>query len=250
MKKFFINFGNAVMVFYKTITSIFTKRIEWDTTLEQIVKIGNESLPLVILCGAFTGMVFALQVGETSISIFNEPIYIGLSLAYSLVLELGPVLTSLVVTGRAGAAMTAEIGTMKVTEQIDALYTLGSEPISYIFVPRFNAFFVSLPILVLFADCSGILGGLVVAKLKLGYPISKYWEEIRTLGISTFSHGILKSFVFALLIVWIACYNGIETKGGAEGVGKATTKSVVVSMVFILVTDYFLTSLLLSFGIV
>jgi len=153
------------------------------------------------------------------------------------------------VTGRAGAAMTAEIGTMKVTEQIDALHTLGTEPVTYILVPRFLAFIIALPLLVVFADCAGIFGGLIVAIYKLGIPFSKYWDEITEMEISDLMHGFIKSGFFAVIIAWVCCYNGLETSGGAEGVGKSTTRAVVTAMVMILVTDYFLSSLLISMGI-
>lgn len=241
--------GDASKIFYKTISAIFMGRIELRGTVEQIVKIGNQSIPLVILCGFFTGMVMALQTGETFLGIFNEPIYVGIIVGYSIVLELGPVLTAIVVTGRAGASMTAEIGTMKVTEQIDALYTLGTEPIGYILVPRFIAFVVALPLLTLFSNCAGILGGLVVAVYKLQVPFSKYWEEITSMGVDDLMHGLIKSAFFALIIVWVSCFNGLRTSGGAEGVGKATTKAVVVAMVMIIASDFFLTSLLISIGI-
>ncbi|MFH1956937.1 MAG: ABC transporter permease [bacterium] len=246
---FLENLGEASEIFYKTVKSVFTKRIEFGNTLDQVIKIGNQSVALVILCGFFTGMVLALQTGETFLGIFNEPIYVGLVVGYAIILELGPVLTAIVVTGRAGAAMTAEIGTMKVTEQIDALYTLGTEPIRYILVPRFLAFMIALPFLTLFSNCAGILGGLVVAMYKLQVPFSKYWEEITRMGVEDLMHGLIKSVFFAVIIVWVSCFNGLKTSGGAEGVGKATTSAVVVSMVLIIATDYFLTSLLISIGI-
>ena len=246
---FLENLGEASEIFYKTVKSVFTKRIEFGNTLDQVIKIGNQSVALVILCGFFTGMVLALQTGETFLGIFNEPIYVGLVVGYSIILELGPVLTAIIVTGRAGAAMTAEIGTMKVTEQIDALYTLGTEPIRYILVPRFLAFMIALPFLTLFSNCAGILGGLVVAMYKLQVPFSKYWEEITRMGVEDLMHGLIKSAFFALIIVWVSCFHGLRTSGGAEGVGKATTNAVVVSMVLIIATDYFLTSLLISIGI-
>ncbi|MCD6413798.1 MAG: ABC transporter permease [Elusimicrobia bacterium] len=248
-KKFLYGLGDAAVLFGKTISVIFRGKIEYDIVLKQIIKIGNESVALVVLCGFFTGMVLALQTGETFVSIFNEPLYVGLVVSYSMVLELGPVLTAIVVTGRAASAMAAEIGTMKVTEQIDALYTLGTEPVSFIFVPRFIAFVVALPVLTIFSDVAGILGGLLVSIAKLQIPFSKYWDEVRILDVSDMVHGLIKSGFFAFIIVWVACYNGMKTSGGAEGVGKSTTRAVVVAMVLILVLDYFITSFLISMGI-
>ncbi len=249
VKKFIYGLGDASIIFGKTISAIFRGKIEYGIVWKQIIKIGNESVGLVVLCGFFTGMVLALQTGETFVSIFNEPLYVGLVVSYSMVLELGPILTAIVVTGRAAAAMTAEIGTMKVTEQIDALYTLGTEPVSFILVPRFIAFLVSLPILTIFSNVSGILGGLLISVTKLQIPFSKYWNEVRILTISDVFHGLIKSVFFAFIVVWVACYNGMVTSGGAEGVGKSTTRAVVVAMVLILVLDYFVTSFLISMGI-
>ncbi|MCD6310898.1 MAG: ABC transporter permease [Elusimicrobia bacterium] len=249
MKNNFAELGDASVLFYKTFKAVIRGRIDWKNTVEQMLFIGVSSVPLAVLCGFFTGMVLALQTGETFRSVFNEPIYVGLAVSYSMILELGPVLTSIVVAGRAGAAMTAEIGTMKVTEQIDALYTLGTEPVEYICVPRFIAFVIALPFLVVFSNCSGIFGGLIVSLYKLNIPFSKYWEEVTQMGVSDLAHGLIKTLFFALIIAWVSCYNGLITKGGAEGVGKATTRAVVTAMVTILVTDYFLSSLLLSMGI-
>jgi len=249
MEQTFGEIGDASVLLYKTVKAIISGRIDWKNTAEQVLFIGAQSVPLAALCGFFTGMVLALQTGETFRSVFNEPIYVGLAVGYSMILELGPVLTSIVVTGRAGAAMTAEIGTMKVTEQIDALYTLGTEPVEYICVPRFIAFIAALPFLVVFSNCSGIFGGLIVGMYKLNIPFSKYWDEITQMGISDLAHGLIKTVFFALIIAWISCYNGLITQGGAEGVGKATTRAVVTAMVMILVTDYFLSSLLISIGI-
>ena len=246
---FLAEVGEASILLKKTAVSLFRKKLEVKNFLSQIIFIGANSAPLVVLSGFFTGMVLALQTGETFRSVFNEPIYVGLAVGYSMILELGPVLTSIVVTGRAGAAMTAEIGTMKVTEQIDALYTLGTEPVSYILVPRFLAFVIALPLLVVFADCAGILGGLIVALYKFQIPFSKYWDEITQMGIPDLMHGFIKSGFFAVIIAWVSCYNGLVTEGGAEGVGKFTTRSVVTAMVLILVTDFFLSSLLISIGI-
>ncbi len=249
LEKTFGEIGDATELFYKTLHAIIRGHINWKNTIDQMLFIGVNSVFLAILCGFFTGMVLALQTGETFRSVFNEPLYVGLAVGYSMVLELGPVLTSIVVTGRAGAAMTAEIGTMKVTEQIDALYTLGTEPVEYICVPRFIAFMAVLPFLVVFSNCAGIFGGLIVGLYKLSIPFSKYWEEIKQMGLSDLFHGLLKTLVFALIIAWISCYNGLVTEGGAEGVGKATTRAVVTAMVLILTTDFFMSSLLISMGI-
>lgn len=216
---------------------------------EQIVAMGVESLPVTGLTSLFTGMVLALQTGFSFRKVFNEPIYVGTVVGLSLTKELGPVLTAVVVAGRVGAAIAAELGTMKVTEQIDALYTLGTNPVKYLAVPRFIACVLSIPLLTLMAIFVGIIGGLLIAVYRLGVPQSVYINEIRQIGWKEGAHGLIKSFFFAAIIVVISCFKGFSCEGGAEGVGKATTSAVVMSMVLILVFDYFLSAVLVSFGI-
>ena len=163
---------------------------------------------------------------------------------------MGPVLTSVVITGRIGAAITAEIGTMKVTEQIDALYTLGTNPVRYLAVPRFIACILMLPLLVAISNIIGIYGGLVVSSLTWDIPSTVYIGDILdVMTVQTFLHGFIKSFFFAGILVTVACHKGFQCSGGAEGVGKATTSSVMVSMILMLISDYFLTDLLTSLKI-
>jgi phospholipid/cholesterol/gamma-HCH transport system permease protein len=195
-------------------------------------------------------MVLAFQSGFSFMKVFNEPIYVGSVVGLSLVKELGPVLTSMVISGRVGAAITAELGTMNVTEQLDALYTLGTSPIRYLAVPRFIAMMIMVPILSALANIIGIIGGFLVASLQLRIPSGTYWDEVTTMvDVNDVAHGLIKSFFFGLIIVTTACFTGFNCSGGAEGVGRGTTRSVVVSMVLILVGDYFLSALLVSFGI-
>ncbi len=219
--------------------------------VKQSAHIGVDSLSVTILTSFFTGMVLALQMGYTSKNWFNEPLYIGTMVAFSLVKELAPVLTAIVVAGRVGAAVTAEIGTMRVTEQIDALYTLGTNPTRYLLIPRYIAFMITLPLLTIFADFTGVLGGFLVSTVKLNVPSSVYWSDIFTfMGVKNFMHGLLKSFVFAFMIATVACYKGLHCEEGAEGVGKATTEAVVMSMVLVLVLDYFVSAMLVAAGII
>jgi len=219
-------------------------------TIDQMYQIGVQSFPVVGLTSLFTGMVLAFQSGFSFIKVFNEPIYVGSVVGLSLVKELGPVLTSMVIAGRVGAAITAELGTMNVTEQLDALYTLGTSPIQYLAVPRFIAMFIMAPLLAALADVIGIIGGFLVATLQLHIASGVYWEEVKTLvDLNDVAHGIIKMAVFGLIIVTTACYKGFTCSGGAEGVGRATTSAVVISMVLILVGDYFLSALLVSLGI-
>ncbi len=247
---FFTQFGQAAEMIKDSFFWFIKTPLEVSQTFQQIVKIGVESIPVILMTGLFVGMVLALQAGNTMQSILSEPLYIGLLVSFSLVRELGPVLSAFVIAGRAGAAVTAEIGTMKVTEQIDALSTLGTNSIRYLVIPRLIAFTVSIPILALFADIMGIFGGFLVSVNGLSVPSQTYWNDITTyLGIDDLMHGLIKAFVFAFCIGVICCYKGLNTRGGAEGVGKATTGAVVVSMVMILVVDYFLTAILHAFGV-
>lgn len=239
--------GRVVILCRQTI--YWLKSATRDSVLDQIVAMGVDSLPVTLLTSLFTGMVLALQTGYSFRKVFNEPLYIGTVVGMSLTKELGPVLTAIVISGRVGAAIAAELGTMKVTEQIDALYTLGTNPVRYLAVPRFIAGLFSIPILTLLADFVGIIGGWIIAVYRLGVPGATYINEIRQLGWKEETHGIVKSFVFAAIIVIVSCYKGFTCEGGAEGVGKATTNAVVESMVLILVMDYFLSAFLVSIGI-
>ncbi|MBI4386293.1 MAG: ABC transporter permease [Elusimicrobia bacterium] len=225
-------------------------RIEWRQFLVQVVRVGVESVSLAVGCNLFTGMVLALQTGASFKNLFNEPLFTGTIVSFAMVKELGPVMTALTVSGRAGAAIAAELGTMKVTEQIDALYTLGTDPIRYLVIPRVMAFLIVLPVLTLFSDYSGVLGGCLVATFKLKVPVSVYWHDVFDhLGHQEFFHGLLKTYVFAFAIAFICCFKGLTTTGGAEGVGKSTTSAVVYSMTAVLVLDYFVTAVLVAIGL-
>lgn len=239
--------GRLVILMRQTI--YWLKSAERRAVFEQVVAMGVDSVPVTTLTALFTGMVLALQTGFSFRKVFNEPIYVGTVVGLSLVKELGPVLTAVVVSGRVGAAIAAELGTMKVTEQIDALYTLGTNPVKYLAVPRFIACVFSIPILTLLAIFTGILGGLIIAVYRLSIPMTVYVNEIKGIGWKECAHGLTKSFFFAVVIVVVSCYKGFTCEGGAEGVGKSTTSAVVLSMVLILVMDYFLSAILVSFGI-
>jgi phospholipid/cholesterol/gamma-HCH transport system permease protein len=239
--------GRVVILTRQTL--YWLKSAKRHAVVEQIVAMGVDSVPVTTLTSLFTGMVLALQTGFSFRKVFNEPIYVGTVVGLSLVKELGPVLTAVVVSGRVGAAIAAELGTMKVTEQIDALYTLGTNPVKYLAVPRFIACVISIPILTVMAIFTGITGGLIIAVYRLGIPMATYTNEIRQIEWKECAHGVTKSFFFAAIIVIISCYKGFTCEGGAEGVGKATTNAVVISMVLVLVFDYFLSAILVSFGI-
>lgn len=242
--------GIASQLVLDTFICIIKGQVNIKNTIIQMVEVGYMSFPIILLTSFFVGMVLALQVGSATANLFNEPVYIGMITGYALVKELGPVLTAVVITGRVGAAITAEIGTMKVTEQIDALYTLGTNPIRYLAVPRFIACILMLPLLVAISNIIGIYGGLVVSSLTWDIPSTVYIGDILdVMTIQTFFHGFIKSFFFAGILVTVACHKGFQCTGGAEGVGKATTSSVMISMILMLVSDYFLTDLLTSLKI-
>ncbi|MDR3071291.1 MAG: ABC transporter permease [Endomicrobium sp.] len=241
---------NAATMTVETMKGIFGGEISFKDTVAQMVEIGWRSVPIIILSSFFTGMVLVIQAGSATENLFNEPVYVGTITSFSLVMELAPVLTAIVIAGRVGAAITAELGAMKVTEQIDALYTLGANPIKFLAVPRFLACFCMLPILTVISNIIGVYSGMIAATNMWDISPATYWAEaLDFMTIKTFLHGFIKSFFFALNIVIIACYQGFNTKGGAEGVGKATTSSVMFSMIAILIMDCFLTTLLIFFGI-
>lgn len=216
--------------------------------LEQMSKIGVDSLPIVTMISLFTGMVLALQ-SAYQMQRFAAEMYIASLVAVSMSRELGPVLTALIVAGRVGASITAELGTMKVTEQIDALETLATNPIKYLVVPRFLALIIMLPLLTLYADVVGGLGGYIIGTMKLnishGIYMKNTWGPLKYKDIYT---GLIKSFFFGIIICITACYEGMKTDGGAEGVGRSTTSSVVTSFILIIASDCFFTALFYFVG--
>jgi phospholipid/cholesterol/gamma-HCH transport system permease protein len=211
--------------------------------VRQMLEIGYYSLPVVGLTAIFTGMVLALQTALSLPSI-GVKYYIGSVVSKSLVRELGPVLTALIVGGRIGAGMTAEIGTMKVTEQIDALRSMAADPVKKLVAPKLVATLVMLPALTVIGDALGIIGGLIVAVGTLNLTPGLYLNDVfENLTISDICSGVAKSFFFAYFIAIIGCYNGLNTTGGADGVGRATTNTVVLAAILVLVSDFFLTKL-------
>ena len=215
-------------------------------TLGQMMEIGIRSMPLVVVTSFFTGTVAAIQAAYQ----FQSWIplrYVGSVVGKSVIIELGPVLTGLVVGGRVGASIAAEIGTMKVTEQIDAIEALGIDSIRYLVLPRFVAGTIMVPVVVVFADVLAILGALVVSVLSIGMTAHTF-----LLGVKLFFEmsdawvGLIKSVVFGMIIALSGCYYGLQTEGGAEGVGKAATRAVVASCLLILISDYLLAEILFS----
>jgi phospholipid/cholesterol/gamma-HCH transport system permease protein len=209
-----------------------------------LMEIGFYSLPVVALTALFTGMVLALQ-SYTGFSRFNAESAIASVVVLSVTRELGPVLAGLMVSGRAGAAMAAELGTMRVTDQIDALSTLSTEPMKYLVAPRLLAGVIALPLLVVIADILGVMGGSIVATWKLGFNPSTYLvNSFTNLKVEDVSSGLIKAAVFGFVIALMGCFHGYRSKGGAEGVGAATTSAVVTASILILALDYALTQVL------
>ncbi len=213
-------------------------------TFEQMLSMGVNSLPLVLITSIFTGAVSSVQAAY-QFSDYVPMRYLGTVVGKAVMIELGPVLTALVVAGRVGAGIAAELGTMKVTEQIDALETLALDPTRYLVVPRFVSGIVMLPVLTIFSDFVALLGGLGVAIFYLDVSSQTFLN-----GVKLFFHlrdlfgGLFKAFVFGGIISIIGCYQGFRTKGGAEGVGISTTRAVVLSAVLILIFDYIIATLL------
>jgi len=236
--------GRVMVLFVQTFGWTFRRPLQGREILKQMEEVGVRSFPVVIITAAFTGMVLALQ-SYTGFKRFGAETMVGTVVALSVTRELGPVLTGLMVSGRVGSAMAAELGTMRVTEQIDALYTLATNPIKYLVVPRFLAAMIMLPVLVIFADVIGILGGYLVSVSILGTNPTIYvrrtWDFLELNDIYS---GLLKAVFFGMIIATISCYQGFYTQGGAEGVGRATTKAVVLSSLTILVSNYFITAFL------
>lgn len=215
--------------------------------LRQCEKVGVDSLPIVLLTAIFTGAVLALQTFRGFSNVTLAESTVGTVVALSMIRELGPVLASLMVAGRMGAAMAAEIGTMRVTEQIDALVTMATNPIKYLVVPRIMACIVMLPLLVILADVVGIFGGYLASTHVLGLSEVGYFERsFASVEMFDIIHGLVKAAIFGLIIGLMGCYHGYNTRGGAEGVGRATTAAVVYASVMILVSDYFITALMME----
>lgn len=242
---FFIQeMGQVMLFFMQTVRWVFRRPFYMRNIFKQMEAVGVNSMPVVFITATFTGMVLALQ-SYTGFKRFNAESLVGSVVALSMTRELGPVLTGLMVAGRVGASMAAELGTMRVTEQIDALTTMATNPIKYLVVPRFLAGLIMMPLLCIIADMVGIVGGYFVGVKVLDANPNVYIRRtIDFLELNDIYSGILKAAVFGAIIAVIGCYKGFYTEGGAEGVGKATTGAVVIACMMILISDYFLTAML------
>ena len=238
--------GALALLSGQALVALFKPRYEVKAWLREMEQIGVRSLGVAGITTVFTGMVLALQTAY-SLPSLGVKYYIGTVVSKSLVRELGPVLVALIVGGRISSGMTAELGTMKVTEQIDALRSMAADPVKKLVVPKLIASLVMLPVLTILGDFMGILGGLLIAVFQLQLTPGFFINDVLgSLTISDICSGIGKSFVFAYFITIIGCYNGLTARGGADGVGRATTNTVVQASIFVLVADFFLTKLFYS----
>ena len=236
--------GRLTLFMVDGVTSVLRPPVYWSLIGQQMMRIGYFSLPVVGLTAFFTGGALALQIYVGG-NRFGAESFVPNIVVLGITRELGPVIAGLMVAGRVAAAIAAEIGTMRVTEQIDALTTLSTNPMKYLVVPRLVAAVVTLPVLVLVADAIGVFGGYVVATQSLGFNGAIYIKNtVDFVTNEDVSSGVIKVAVFGFIIALMGCYNGFHSRGGARGVGNATTNAVVTSSILILASNYFLTSIL------
>lgn len=241
LKLFFNSVGEYTILILDVVGVTLRRPPQWYLIRDQMYEIGVMSLPVVAITGLSTGMVLAAQ-SFFQLSDKGLASATGLMVTKAMMVELGPVLTAFMVTGRVGAAMCAELGTMRVTEQMDALRSMAVNPLRYLVAPRFIAGFLMMPLLTVFSCLMGIIGGYIVAVYFYNMPPNIFLDPLPE-HITTFDFfsGIVKSFVFGVMIVTISCYRGMTTRGGAAGVGRATTNSVVICYSFILIGNFLLT---------
>lgn len=244
LQQIFSEVGRISLVFYGVLVWTFRRPYDLPELLRQMVRVGVQSLPVVLLTALFTGMVMALQIFTVLVR-FGAESYVGSIVGLAMVRELAAVLGALMIAGRCGSAMGAEIGTMRVTEQIDALEVLATDPIHYLIVPRVWATTLMLPLLVGLADAVGIWGGYLVAVVVMGAnPVTYLETSYQFMEVGDLTSGLIKAAVFGLLISVIGCAKGYYTSGGAEGVGRATTEAVVTASIAVLIANFFLTKLM------
>jgi phospholipid/cholesterol/gamma-HCH transport system permease protein len=233
----------------QTLRQLFRRRFSVRELIYQIEAIGSRSIAIVVLTAIFSSMVMAVQFA-VQLARFGAKEYVGNVVSLSLVRELGPVLTALMVGGRVGAGIAAELGSMSVTEQIDAIRSMGADPVKKLVVPRVLAGVIVLPLLTTLADVLGVLGAMVIARVQSGVNMTYFFSStLRAVTLADLSGGLAKSIFFGFFITLIACHQGLVTTGGTEGVGRSTTQTVVITSIVTLISDFILTNLLLEFGL-
>jgi phospholipid/cholesterol/gamma-HCH transport system permease protein len=235
----------------QTFRYVFTPPFDLRNLLHQMSEIGVKSIPVGVVSSFFVGMVMALQLGgPMEQQIQGISTFMGGGISLAMVRELAPVLTAVLLAGRVGSSIAAEVGTMKVTEQIDALSTLATNPIHYLAVPRFLAALFCIPMITVMAIVVGVFGGALISNISLDIPYNLYFDSARTLVRSRdLISGVGKTFFFGAEIALISCFSGFRARGGAEGVGQATIQAVVFSFMLIIVSDYFITYIFQIFGL-
>ena len=237
--------GSYALMVGEVFRDLTTRGVNARELARQIIKIGRDSLPVVLLTAAFTGMVLALQTAY-GLQRFGAKNYVGNIVGLALVRELGPVLTAVMLCGRVGAGIAAEIGSMVVTEQVDAIRALGANPINKLVTPRIVAAMLAVPALVVFCTLVGIFGGQLVAVCELNQTAYMYHRALYyTIMVRDILDAMIKSAIFGFLVVSIACYHGLSAKGGTEGVGRATTTAVVTGSIAVFISDFFVTKMLI-----
>ncbi len=230
----------------QSVKVLFVTRLAFRELIRQLSFIGNRSFSIVALIALFTGLVLALQL-SVGLGRFGLKLYVGQVVGLSIFRELGPVLTALMIAARVGSGIAAELGSMVVTEQVLAIEAMGANPIQKLVVPRILATTIAAPILTIMADVIGVLGGMIITVREAGVTPRFYIDQVRnSLLMEDFTSGIAKACFFGFFVSVIACYQGLKTEGGTEGVGAATTKAVVLSAITIFVSDFFLTKLIIS----
>lgn len=239
-------FGRFALLVGATFRAARRRRFPWLETLRQFEAIGASSLTIVLITALFTGMVLALQTG-IALERFGAKLYVGGVVGLALARELGPVLTALMVGGRVGAGISAEIGAMQVTEQVDAIRSLGADPVQKLVLPRVVAATFSLPLLTALANVLGVFGGMVIAVTQFGITANFYLDNVFwAITLEDVMSGIVKTFAFGWIIAMVGCFTAFETTGGTVGVGRSTTLAVVTASISVLVADFFLTKLLMA----
>jgi len=236
--------GEFALLAVATLRAAARPRFPVLETARQMEAIGARSTTIVLITALFTGMVLALQTG-IALARFGAKPYVGSVVGLSLARELGPVLTALMVGGRVGAGITAEIGAMQVTEQVDAIRSMGADPVQKLVLPRVIAATLALPLLTVMANVLGVIGGMLLSWGQFGIDPNFYLQTIfSTVTVSDFLSGIVKTFAFGWIIAMVGCFSAFQTTGGTVGVGRATTRTVVVASIAVLVSDFFLTQLM------
>lgn len=240
LKKFLFELQEIAFLVYRAFIGLFKRPFYYGEMIKQMDSIGVGSLPIIVLTGFFTGGVLTIQTYPT-LEFFGGQSQTGQLIAFTLIRELGPVLSALMVSGRIGSAISAELGSMIVSQQIDAMRALGTDPYRKLVAPRIVALILMLPLLTVAADVFGILGGGVIASNIFGLEFNTFFNSVQTgVTIQDIIGGIIKPLVFGLIIGSIACYKGLSTSGGTVGVGRSTTSAVVISSIVVIIADFFL----------